>query len=86
MSPNEILQTLLDLFFPGYSKGRWSVYICLVLVAFWTIKNLKWVGGLKKWWTIFLTFWSSYFLFPHSHHLVCVVRGPFLNCLLNMKR
>lgn len=25
-------------------------------------------------------------LFLHSHHLLCVVRGPFLNCLLNIKR
>lgn len=46
MIPNEILQTLLDLFFPGYSKGRWLVYFyCVAPGGFLDNKESEMAGG-----------------------------------------
>lgn len=66
-----------------------STSTVLLLVIFWTIKNLKWLGvgrvGSNGGPSLSCSEAANP-LFLHSHHLVCVVRGPFLNCLLNIKR
>lgn len=62
MIPNAVLQTLLDLFFPGYSKGRWSVYYCVAPHGFLDNKESKMVGGGWEGGSNggpYLTFWSS---------------------------